>query len=80
MLFIGYLSALFLTVCGIPDVYIGIKTGIVNISNTLLYLWIIGEALGLIYVIPLKKTPLILNYSLNVVIISLLILLKRGVI
>ena len=75
---IGYLSALLLVACGLPELYLGIKEGSVGASHGLLYMWFAGEVLGLFYVISVRKLPLIFNYGFNTLIVGALIALKLG--
>lgn len=73
---IGYLSSVFLILCGLPELYLGLTTGNVGASYGLLILWFIGEVLGLIYTINRKDLPLILNYSFNTLIVGAILCLK----
>lgn len=75
---IGFLSAFCLIACGLPELYYGIKTGNVGAGWGLLILWFAGEVFGLIYVIPLKKYPLIFNYAFNTAIVGAILCVKYG--
>lgn len=75
---IGYISTICLVLCGLPELYDGIKTGQVGASWGLLGLWFAGEVFGLLYTIPLKKIPLILNYALNTFIVGAVLCVKYG--
>jgi len=80
MRFIGYLSAVCLILCAIPEIYVGLKTGVVGASRGLLYLWMAGEILGLVYTIWLRNKPLIVNYGMNTLLVGIIIAIKEGII
>lgn len=73
---LGWLSSTFLLLCGIPELYLGIKTDEVGASWGLLAMWFLGEVFGLIYVFPTRKGPLILNYLGNTLIVGAIIAIK----
>lgn len=74
---IGWLSGVFLAICGLPTLFISIKRGNSNhIDWGLLSLWSLGEFLGLFYVISLKNYPLLLNYSFNSAILVVILWYK----
>lgn len=73
---VGYLSSLFLVLCGLPELYRGLTQGYVGASFGLLLFWFIGELLGLIYTIDKRDTPLIVNYGFNTIIVGALLWLK----
>jgi len=65
--FIGWISAISLAICSVPQGIQSYKEKHSNGINWLfIILWYVGEVAGLIYVIPLMKLPLILNYGVNV--------------
>ena len=74
---IGWISAISLAICSIPQ---GVKSiqdkHSDGISWLFIILWFIGEVTGLIYVVPLAKIPLILNYTVNVVFTSVILYYK----
>lgn len=76
MKYIGYTSAILLLLCGLPELYYGFTENKVNVSYAFLTLWFLGEVLGLIYVIPKKHAPLILNYLGCSLIVGALIAIK----
>ena len=80
MRYIGYLSGVMLILCAIPEIYVGLKTGVVGASRGLLYLWMAGEILGLIYTISLKNKPLVMNYGMNTLLVGIVIAIKEGLI
>ena len=69
---IGWLSALCLMICGIPEAWKSYKEGSSELSDGLVVLWLVGEFLGLLYVIYLGKGPLIANYLVNLGAISII--------
>ena len=77
---IGWLSTLFLTLGGLPEVYNGFLTGEVGVGYPFLIIWGLGEVFGTIYAIWLKEFPLIANFIINTGVVSLLLLLKSGTI
>lgn len=78
--FIGWIGAILLACCGIPEVIYGIKTGSVSLTWGFLLMWGFGEIFALIYTSiksrKVKLLPLIFNYGLNIVCISILVWLK----
>ena len=70
MLWIGWVSSICLTICGIPLAIEAIYTGEGLDNKWFLWLWYIGELTGLIYCVSLTSYPLIFNYGLNLLIIS----------
>lgn len=77
---IGWLGGVFLAICGLPQAYSCFKSGHAEGINPLyLWLWFWGEVLCLLYVVgwisPLSM-PLIFNYGLNIVLISIMIKYK----
>lgn len=78
MKLVGWLSATFLILCGVPELYLGIKTGNVGASWGLLTLWFAGEVFGLVYTVYRKDYPLIANYLLNTCIVGCILGVKLG--
>ncbi len=75
--FIGWLGGILLAICGVPQAYKSWKEGHSDgISWGFIWLWFFGEILVLIYVFPKLLIPLILNYSLNVIVIMVIIWYK----
>jgi len=77
---IGWMGALLLGICGIPEVIHTLQTSQVNLTWGLLLFWFFGEILALIYTYNKSKKvrlfPLIFNYGLNIICISILIWYK----
>tara|TARA_R110002020_G_scaffold373294_1_gene584731 strand:+ start:345 stop:587 length:243 start_codon:yes stop_codon:yes gene_type:complete len=73
---IGWLSAILLATCGIPELIKAINGNKIEAGWELLIMWFLGEVFGLIYVMPLNKTPLVLNYMFNTIVVGALIYFK----
>ena len=80
---IGYAGSLLLGLCALPEVYISLTTGTTGLSWSFLLMWYFGEILLMIYTIiknkQVKLLPLIGNYGLNIVFISIILWVKLGV-
>jgi uncharacterized protein with PQ loop repeat len=73
MTFIGWLGSFLLAVCAIPEAIRSIKTKRCHVNKTFLGLWAGGEVLTLWYAIHLGETPLIFNYVVNLLCISIIL-------
>lgn len=72
----GIIGSILLGCCAAPEaIYSHIK-GRNDNSWTFLLMWFIGEICILIYVIPKKDIPLIFNYGLNIIFISIIVWYK----
>jgi len=71
----GWISAILLALCGLPQLIKIIRTKKVNdISILSWWAWWLGEFFGIIYIILLvNSTPLLTNYVFNLGIASLVI-------
>ena len=83
--FTGYLSAMLFGLCGIPQSIKAYRTGSVrDFSWAFLLMWWSGEICATIYVAGTNansgewQIPLLLNYSLNFVIVCYLLWIKCG--
>jgi len=75
--FCGYVGALMLALCAVPQAWLSISQGHSNgLSWAFLSLWGGGELLTLAYVWPKKHWPLIINYVLNIGLIGVMIWYK----
>ena len=71
---IGWISAIFLAICGIPQAYSSWKHGhSIGISKLFLWFWFGGEVTGLVYVIYQGNPPLIANYGLNTIFVGIIL-------
>jgi uncharacterized protein with PQ loop repeat len=74
---IGWLAALFLGICGIPQAILAFKQKHSRgISWGLLLFWAVGEFLMFAYVLPTGKYPLILTCLINMVAVSIILYFK----
>lgn len=74
---IGWLGSLAFSICAIPQAYHCFKNKHANgVSWLFIILWLLGEILTLIYVIPKGHLPLIVNYALNIVFIVVILYYK----
>ena len=76
---VGWLSAIFLIACGLPELYVGLTTGQVGSSYGLIILWFLGEVFGSIYTMHKRDYPLFANYFLNTIIVGWILLIKAGI-
>lgn len=74
----GWIGAALLAICGLPQAYISYKTkSAKGISWIFLLLWGSGEVLTFLYVLPRQDVlPLVWNYGLNIVFISVILFFK----
>lgn len=72
----GYISGLLLAFCGLPEAIRSIKHKKCDIGWGLLLMWMGGEIGLLIYETKDMALPRILNYSCNIVFISVMIYYK----
>ena len=71
--FIGYFGSICLAICGLPQCILSIKQGhSEGISVGFLLLWSLGEVFTLLYVIPKSDLPLLLNYSANIIFLTII--------
>jgi uncharacterized protein with PQ loop repeat len=74
---VGWIGSIMLAICALPQAYTSYKHGHSNgLTWTLLLLWGGGEAITLIYVLSRSDWPLVANYGLNVVAMSVIIWFK----
>ena len=72
---IGWLGGILFAACGIPQVIQCWRQGHSNgLDWTFLLLWLSGEVLTIIYVIPKLDYPLLFNYTCNLM--CLLVIIK----
>lgn len=73
----GWLMAFCFSVLGLPQVILCHKQQHANgVSWIFLILWMLGEIFGFIYILPRFDIPLLTNYVLNAVFISIIIYYK----
>jgi len=74
---VGWIGAIFLACCGMPQALQSWKEGHSNgLSWGLILLWLFGEIFTLAYVIPTGNLPLIFNYIFNIIVILVMLRYK----
>lgn len=69
----GWIGGLLLAICSLPQAYLAWKQGhSEGVAVGMLWLWGLGEVFTLIYVIPKKDWPLIINYTFNILCIAVI--------
>ena len=76
MVLIGYIGGFLLAICGIPEAYKTILNKRCDVGWGMLILWFLGEVLILCYSFWLIDFPLIINYTSNFLIVSILLTYK----
>lgn len=73
----GWIGSLMLALRAIPQLIkcIRTKSG-KDISLTFLLMWIVGNILSIVYVVHSNDIPLLLNFILNTIIPSLILIVK----
>lgn len=72
--YIGWMGAIMLSICGLPQAYKSYKQKHSHgISYLFLHLWLWGEVGQLIYVMYNLQYPIIFNCALNIILISVII-------
>jgi len=73
---IGYLSTLFLIICGLPEAIHAYKSGNSGSTWGMLSCWWLGCALCIVYSISLKSYPLFWNNFINVALVGYILYKK----
>lgn len=73
---IGLIGSLLLTFCGVPELFRTIKDKRCHIGWGFLLMWLFGEVFCLFYGFNLKEIPLIINYTSNLLIVSIMFYFK----
>jgi uncharacterized protein with PQ loop repeat len=69
---VGLIGSLSLTVCAIPEVYRTVKDKRCHLGWGFLLLWLIGEIFCFVYGLQLNQIPMIINYSFNLLVVSIM--------
>ena len=77
---IGYVSGILLALCGLPEALRSIKNKRCDIGWGLLLMWLGGELGLLIYELKTMDIPRLINYSCNILFISVMIWYKLKII
>jgi uncharacterized protein with PQ loop repeat len=74
---LGYIGSIMLAICGLPQAIESFKT---KSSDGLTWgfigLWFWGEIFTFIYILPKMDLPLLINYSANIIFLSVIIYFK----
>lgn len=74
---IGWLGSICLAICGVPQAWTSYKDKHSHgISWAFLLLWAFGEIFALAYVYDKLDLPLLMNYSVNILILSIILYFK----
>ena len=74
---LGWIGSICLAICGVPQAWMSYKDKHSHgISWAFLLLWAFGELFALAYVYDKLDTPLLLNYSVNILIVGLILYYK----
>jgi uncharacterized protein with PQ loop repeat len=74
---IGWIGSICLAICGIPQAWLSHKEKHSHgISWSFLLLWAFGELFALAYVYDKLDAPLLVNYSINILIIGIILFYK----
>ena len=75
---LGWLGGIFLSICAFPQVIkVSREKNADGMSHLNLWLWFFGEVFMLLYVVLQQfSLPLLLNYSLNLVFVTIMIYYK----
>ena len=73
---IGLIGGILLGICSIPEMIRTINDRRCHLGWGFLSIWFIGELFSLIYGIELGEVPLILNYTVNIAVLSVMIFYK----
>jgi len=69
---IGLIGSLLLTFCGVPELYRTIKDKKCHLGWGFLSMWLFGEVFCLFYGFDLKEIPLLINYTFNLFVVSVM--------
>lgn len=75
--FLGWLGSILLAFCGLPQAISSWrKKSSHGVTWGLLIMWGLGEIFTLIYVIPKMDMPLLLNYTANILFLTVIVYYK----
>lgn len=73
MILIGWIGGILLALSSIPQAIRTVRDGNADgLSGFFIASWLIGEVLSLVYIGPTFNWPLIANYGINLLIVSLI--------
>lgn len=70
---VGWASGGLLMLCAIPEALRAYQFGFCILTDAFLWMWLVGELLGLIFVCSLGSWPLIANYGVNLAAIGVML-------
>lgn len=74
---IGWLGSILLAFCGLPQAIESYKTkSSEGLTWGFIGMWFIGEICTFIYILPKMDLPLLLNYTANIIFLSIIIFFK----
>lgn len=74
---VGWIGALLLATCGLPQLFKTLKTkDFSGLSLTFIVWWFLGEVLTLTYIIySAWRWPLIFNYAINIIVCIIILII-----
>jgi uncharacterized protein with PQ loop repeat len=69
---IGWIASILLAICGFPELIRTLKDKKCYLGYGFLTCWYVGEIMAFIYIFPKLDLPLLFNYSINIVILSIM--------
>jgi uncharacterized protein with PQ loop repeat len=77
MEFLGWIGSILLAFCGLPQAIESYKTKCSDgLTWGFLFMWLSGEILTFLYVLPKLDLPLIFNYSANIIFLIIIVYYK----
>jgi uncharacterized protein with PQ loop repeat len=74
---IGWVGSILLAFCGLPQAIESYKTkSSEGLTWGFIGMWFIGEICTFIYILPKMDLPLLLNYTANIIFLSIIIFYK----
>jgi uncharacterized protein with PQ loop repeat len=74
---IGWLGSILLAFCGLPQAVESYKTkSSEGLTWGFIGMWFIGEICTFVYILPKMDLPLLLNYTANIIFLSIIIFYK----
>ena len=73
----GWVGAILFAVCAVPQAWMSYKQGHSDgISSYFIWSWFIGELCMIVYTVHLFSVPLLVNYTLNALLLLVIIRYK----
>jgi uncharacterized protein with PQ loop repeat len=74
---IGWIGSILLAFCGLPQAVESYKTkSSEGLTWGFIGMWFIGEICTFVYILPKMDLPLLLNYTANIIFLSIIIFYK----